>query len=161
MAINDDCHVVHSGSHALRVTDKFSGTVHGRQVDIVAVAGVSHASLHLEMGHGNGSVGALEGASSIMHLDVSGLFLVEVVAAATSFLQIALLGGGRTLVGGNHEGRKVGWRSGNFHRSLKEFIGAGGTSNCFIPNAIGCCGNDSQPLSVASFIVASFQIGVG
>ena len=68
-----------------------------------------------------------------------------------SLLQVASLSGGRALVGGDHERRKVGLRGGNLHRALKESIGTGRADNRLVTNAIGCHGNDSPTIDGGKF----------
>ena len=84
-------------------------------MNVVAVARVVKAALHLDMGHGDVAVGALERAAAMVDFDVSWWLLVGVVAKAAAFLEVATLRRRCARVAGNHHGGEMGRRCGEFH----------------------------------------------
>ena len=115
VAGDDDGYIIHGGGHILGVANEVCRSVHGWQVNVVTVARVVEAALHLDMGHGNVAVGALERAAAVVDFDLSWWLLVGVVAKATAFLEVAALRRRCARVAGGHHGGKVGRRRGEFH----------------------------------------------
>ena len=77
ISIDHDRDGIQSISHVLSVTDLIRGAAHSRNVELAMVPGVVVSAFDAEMGHGNGAIGVLESAATIVNLDSTGALLIR------------------------------------------------------------------------------------
>ena len=89
VAVDDDRDAVHGGGVEFGVTDLVGRAVRTHQVDVIAIAGVVVAAANADVGNGNGAIGTLESAATVVNLDLAGGFLVAAVAEFAALLEVA------------------------------------------------------------------------
>ena len=109
ISIEHDGDCIHGVGHVLGVTDLIRRAAHGGNVELVMVSGDVVAEFDAEVSHGDGPVGALESAATIMNLDSTGALLIRARTTTTSFHEIGvLLSGGSSGVGHTVRERNLG-----------------------------------------------------